>query len=84
MVWLLVFLAAAVAIQGRQTSAIAMSGRLQTLEEQRAALEAEKATLERNIRVASSRRVLGARVAQLGLHFPEDSEFVYFRLPAER
>ena len=84
MVWLLVFLAVAVIIQGRQTSAIATSRRLGLLHEQRSALEAEKAALEREIRLASSRRELGARAAQLGLHFPQDSEFVYFRLPAER
>lgn len=84
MVWLLVFLAVAIVIQSRQASAIATSRRLGQLEEQRGALEAEKAALERNIRLASSRRELGARAAQLGLHFPQDSEFVIFRLPAER
>ncbi|MEO8635483.1 MAG: hypothetical protein ABI587_09435 [Gemmatimonadales bacterium] len=84
MIWLLVFLAVAVVIQGRQSWAIATSRRLGVLKEQRGALEAEKAALERQIRLASSRRVLGARAAQLGLHFPQDSEFVYFRLPAER
>ena len=84
MVWLLVFLAVAVTIQGRQSSAIATSRRLGLLYEQRDALVAEQAALERDIRLASSRRELGARAAQLGLHFPQDSEFVYFRLPAAR
>ena len=84
MVWLVVFLAVAVAIQSRQSSAIATTRRLNLLAEQRSALEAEKAALERQVRLASSRRELGVRAAQLGLHFPQDSEFVYFRLPAER
>ena len=84
MVWLLVFLAVAVTIQGRQSSAIATSRRLGLLNEQRDALVAEQAALERDIRLASSRRELGTRAAQLGLHFPQDSEFVYFRLPAVR
>lgn len=83
--WLTVFLLAAVAMQWRQTAAIATARRMGELREERLALEAEQAALERQIRLATSRKVLGARAEALGLHFPEDSEFIYLDLgPGKR
>lgn len=79
-VWLTVFLVVAVAMQWRQATAYATVGRLKQLREQRLALEAEKSALDREIRLATSRKVLGARAEALGLHFPEDSEFFYLDL----
>ena len=86
MLWLLLFLVVTGMIQGRQAVAIDTAKRLAVLREERSALEAEEAALQKNIRVASSRRVLGDRAEQeLGLHFPADSEFVNLRLvPGER
>jgi cell division protein FtsB len=86
MLWLVVFLLAAVVMQARQFSAIATARRLAALREERSALEAERAALERQIRLATSRRVLGERAErELGLHFPADSEFRTLRLvPGER
>ena len=85
LLWLGVFLLVAVAIQARQSAAIATTKRVAALKEQRQALEAERATLERDIHLATSRRVLGARAeAELGLHQPADSQFLYFRLNGAR
>ncbi|HWA15297.1 MAG TPA: hypothetical protein VG817_02605 [Gemmatimonadales bacterium] len=70
----------AVAMQARQAAAYTLLGRLADLKEERLALEAERAALEREIRQATSRKVLGARAEALGLHFPEDSEFFYLDL----
>lgn len=78
--WLTIFLVVAVAVQARQFSANQMAQRIADLREQRLALEAERATLQRNIRLATSRKELGARAEALGLHFPEDSEFLYLDL----
>jgi hypothetical protein len=74
--WLVVFLGVAVTIQARQTSAIRAARRVAQLREQRTALEAERAALDREIRLRTSRKELG-RLAEdhLGLHFPNDSEF---------
>ncbi len=81
MFWLLVFLAAAVIVQARQTAAIQTARRLQALREQRTGLEAERAGLEREIHLATSRQVLGQLAEErLGLHFPADSEFTVLPL----
>src|SRR5512134_2223023 len=61
LVWIGVFLLTAAAIIGRQTSAFAAARRLRELREQRTALEAQRADLERRIRESSGRRVLEAR-----------------------
>ncbi|MDH4131251.1 MAG: hypothetical protein OEW17_09880 [Gemmatimonadota bacterium] len=83
--WLAVFLAVAVTIQARQTAAIRSSRRVAQLRERRTALEAERAGLEREIRLRTGRRELG-RVAEddLGLHFPNDSEFTQLQLSRPR
>lgn len=83
LLWLLVFLAVTVAIQARQTAGVLAAGRVAKLREQRVALEAERATLERDIRIATGRKVLGETAEkELGLHKAEDSEFVLFPLKA--
>ncbi len=73
--WLTLFLVVAVAVQWRQATGFATAGRVGKLIEQRQALESERSALERDIRLATSRKVLGARAEALGLHLPEDSEF---------
>ena len=78
--WLTIFLVVAVMVQARQAAAIATASRVSELREKRVALEAERAALERQIRLATSRKTLGARAEALGLHFPEDSEFFYLDL----
>jgi hypothetical protein len=82
-IWLLIFLCVLLAITTRQTAGFRTARRLRELREERLALEARRADLERRIRVASSRQVL-VPVAErlLGLHEPSDSEFVLFALPA--
>jgi cell division protein FtsB len=85
MLWLVAFLAVAVAIQARQSSAIATARRVGVLREQRTALEAERAALERQIHVATSRRVLGDRAErELGLMQPQDSQFTLFPIDRVR
>jgi hypothetical protein len=82
LLWLLLFVAVAAIVVTRQTAAIATAGRLRRLREDRLALEARRADLERRIRDASSRRVLGQRAAQsLGLRQPADTELGFVRLP---
>ncbi|HET8622536.1 MAG TPA: hypothetical protein VFM14_03160 [Gemmatimonadales bacterium] len=78
-----VFLVTAAAVIGRQTSAFHAARRLRELREQRTALDAQRADLERRIREASGRRVLEAKAArELGLHVPADNEFTLFVVPA--
>lgn len=81
LLWLLVFLAGALVIVGRQTSAFGTARRLRDLREERGSLEARRAELERRIRLASSRQVLVPVAQSLGLHEPADSEFVLFPVP---
>ncbi|HEX6105355.1 MAG TPA: hypothetical protein VFZ26_07210 [Gemmatimonadales bacterium] len=82
MVWLLVFLCVLLAVASRQTAGFRTARQLRDLREERTALEARRAELERRIRVASSRQVLVPRAErELGLHQPSDSEFVLFVLP---
>ena len=83
LIWLGVFLLTAAAVIGRQTSAFHAARRLRDLREQRTALDAQRADLERRIREASGRRVLEAKAQRdLGLHVPADNEFTLFVVPA--
>ena len=84
--WLLIFLAGALVVVARQTTALHTARRLYHLREERSSLEARRAELERRIRVASSRQVLVPMAErEFGLHEPADSEFVLFPMPgAER
>ncbi|MBP6668543.1 MAG: hypothetical protein KA180_03765 [Gemmatimonadales bacterium] len=81
MLWLVVFLGVAVAVNARQAAGVELAGEYGRLRERRTALEAEHAALQREIRLATSRRVLGERAAaELGLHQPGNGEFVVLRL----
>ena len=76
MLWLVVFVCVLLAIAARQGAGFRTARRLGELREQRTALEARRAELERQIRVASSRQVLVPLAERrLGLHQPSDSEF---------
>lgn len=82
MLWLVVFLVTAGSVVARQTAAFRAARRVRELRDQRLALEARRADLERRIREASGRQVLVPRAARdLGLHLPADDEFILFRLP---
>ena len=71
MLWLALFLGVAAAVQLRQTAAIRSAGRLARLRQERITLESRQADLERRIREASSRQVLGRKAQEdLHLHFP--------------
>jgi hypothetical protein len=83
MVWLLIFLGVLVAITARQSAGFRTARRLRDLREQRTTLEARRADLERQIRLASSRQVLiPIAERELGLHLPSDSEFTLLVLPS--
>lgn len=83
LLWLLIFLGGALIVVARQTNALRTARRLHDLREERSALEARRAELERRIRLASSRQVLVPIAKRaLGLHEPADSEFVLFVVPA--
>jgi hypothetical protein len=76
MLWLVVFVCVLLAIAARQSAGFRTARRLGELREERSALEARRAELERQIRVASSRQVLVPLAERrLGLHQPSDSEF---------
>lgn len=79
--WLLIFLAGALVVVARQTTALHTARRLYHLREERSGLEARRAELERRIRVASSRQVLVPMAKAFGLHEPADSQFVLFPMP---
>ena len=75
MLWLLVFLGVAVAIQARQASAARIARRVSKLSQDRTALEAERSALERQVRVATGRKQLIDRAErELGLHLPASTE----------
>lgn len=81
LLWLLLFLVVASLIVARQSAAIADARELTQLRQTRATLEARQADLERRLRAASSRRVLGERAARLGLRAPADSELTMLPRP---
>ncbi|HJS48035.1 MAG TPA: hypothetical protein VJ773_08635 [Gemmatimonadales bacterium] len=74
LLWLLLFLVVALAVAARQSAAIALAREMRELRTERHTLEAKRADLERRIREASSRRVLGERAERLGLHYPGERE----------
>jgi hypothetical protein len=76
MLWWVVFVCVLLAIAARQSSGFRAARRLGELREERMALEARRAELERQVRAASSRQVLVPLAERtLGLHQPSDSEF---------
>jgi hypothetical protein len=85
MLWLVVFVGVLLAIATRQSAGFRTARHLGELREERTALEARRAELERQIRVASSRQILVPLVERrLGLHQPSDSEFTLLPLPPLR
>jgi hypothetical protein len=85
MLWLLVLLAVAWAIQARQASAALVARRVGRLSQDRTALEAERAALERQIRLATGRKELVDRAErELGLHLPSSAEFRLVNRPTRR
>jgi cell division protein FtsB len=85
MLWLLVFLSVAVAIQARQASAAGLARRVGKLSQDRTALEAERSALERQLRIATGRKELVDRAErELGLHLPASSEMRFVTRPRNR
>lgn len=83
MLWLVAFVCVLLAIAARQSSGFRAARRLGELREERMALEARRAELERQVRVASSRQVLVPLAERaLGLHQPSDSEFTLLPITA--
>ncbi|HEX5388097.1 MAG TPA: hypothetical protein VFW66_15465 [Gemmatimonadales bacterium] len=81
--WLTLFLCTAGVVVARQTAAWGTARRVRELREQRVALEARRADLQRRIREASGREVLVPRAEHdLGLHLPADNEFILLTVPA--
>ena len=81
MLWLVVFVGVLLAIATRQSAGFRTARRLGELREERTALDARRAELERQIRFASSRQVLVPLVERrLGLHEPSDSELTLLPL----
>jgi predicted Holliday junction resolvase-like endonuclease len=84
MLWLALFLGVAAAVQLRQTAAIRTASRMARLRQERITLESRQADLERRIREASSRQVLGKKAQEdLHLHFPRDSEQAPLAIPGQ-
>jgi hypothetical protein len=83
LLWLVLFLAAAAAVIGRQTRAYRLATTLGELRTQRSALEAQAAELAKSIRAAQGRRVLGVRARALGLRSAVDTELTIFTVPAD-
>jgi hypothetical protein len=82
LLWLVVFVGVLLAIATRQSAGFRTARLVGDLREERTALEARRAELERQIRLASSRQVLVPLVERrLGLHQPSDSEFTLLPLP---
>ena len=82
LLWLGLFLVVAAVVIARQSASFRIARELGKLRGERASLEARRAELERRIRGASSRQVLGSRAFRaLGLHDPADSELVLFPMP---
>ncbi len=70
--WLVVFLAMALGIAGRQRSALHTAAELNKLRGERRNLEARAADLEQGIRTATARGVLDVKVGRtLGLRLPD-------------
>jgi cell division protein FtsL len=79
------FVLVATGVIWRRSFGTARAREQQRLEQQRGALEAERAKLEGDIRDASSRANL-AKVAEqrLNMHIPSDSLVIYLKRPAKK
>jgi cell division protein FtsL len=75
---LLGFVAVASVIVLRRTYGIAAAREIQAMETRRAGLDAERARLEADIRIASSRaRLQPIAERRLGMHVPSEDQVVY-------
>jgi cell division protein FtsL len=79
------FVLVATGVIWRRSFGNARAREQQRLEQQRAALEAERAKIEGDIREASSRASL-AKVAEqrLNMHIPSDSLVIYLQRPPKK
>lgn len=79
------FVLVATGVIWRRSFGNARAREQQRLEQQRGALEAERAKIEGDIRDASSRATL-AKVAEerLNMHIPSDSLVIYLQRPANK
>jgi cell division protein FtsL len=79
------FVLVATGVIWRRSFGNARAREMQRFEQQRGALEAERAKLEGDIRDASSRATL-AKVAEerLNMHIPSDSLVIYLQRPASK
>ena len=82
---LLGFVLVATSVIWRRSTGIARAREESRLEQRKAALQAERARLEGDIRDASSRATL-ARIAEerLHMHIPNDSQVILLARPAKR
>jgi hypothetical protein len=80
LLWLLLFLATAVAVVARQGDALRTARRLGRLREGRVTLEGAREELRRQIRTATSRSVLVPLMERAGFHLPSDSENTLIRV----
>ncbi len=81
-VWLLSFLVVLTWVVARQTASYVITTELGGAEQQRSALEAQRAELLRRIQEAGSRAVLVRRAESLGLRLPADSEIIILQVPS--
>lgn len=82
--FLVAFVLVASIVIWRRSHGIVQARELRELERQQRQLEAERARLERDIRLASSRSRLVPVAERLGMRMPLDSEIVVLTLPADR
>ncbi|MFB3111099.1 MAG: hypothetical protein ACE10G_03610 [Gemmatimonadales bacterium] len=81
-VWLLSFLGVLTWVVARQTASHLITTELRDAQQQRSALEAQRAELLRRIQEAGSRAVLVPRAETLGLRLPADSEIIIVQVPS--
>lgn len=79
--WLIAFLAVTSIVIARQARAHVVAGELRDARERRRVLEAELAELTRSIQRASSRGVIGAKAAALGLRPATSGEITILPSP---
>lgn len=79
--WLFGALAMLLWVAARQSAAHVTATALRESQQERSALEARRAELQRRIREAGSRAILVPRAESLGLRLPADSEIVILQVP---
>lgn len=81
---LLGFVLIATGVIWRRSTGAAMARELRSLEQRRAALEAQQAALEGAIRDASSQaRLVGIAESRLGMRIPPETLVTYLQRPAK-